>query len=387
MWKAAVIRRLQSLIGQRYLSKPIIGIISLLILSSSIIVYAELFTVNPSDVLQISDKPSRSTNSKDSLPLNSNGVQSGKSTTDTLGLGGSASSDKTRKDPLNVADIPSIAQKAKDTLTLSETPSAQSGVFHQVSTTESFPLSDLVSRSAAIYDDAGFLDKLAHPASTPSDTFNIIDKANLGSASKEILLIGDALSFNYFIQLLDPLAMSDLASSIGNLVRTIGADSMVLLDQLTAVMTQGQSGTQQPNEAEGRSGIGHLVYSDSYLEKHPELSKFDFRSFSIVDAQTGSFFGSITVGKEMKVKSYIENDEIVNQTYSFITQIRDSDGVTIGLIIQNGTIEAAQSSWIETNWAAGYAGTFTAYVMVVDDFDTPLILLNLPLSKTVNIAD
>ena len=370
MWKAALIRRLQSLIGRRYLSKPIIGIISLLILSSSIIVYAELFKVNPSDVLQVSDKPSRSTNSKDSLALNSNAKPNGKST-----------------DPLNVADKPTIAQKAKDTLTLSDTPSAQSGVFHQVSTTESFPLSDLVSRSAAIYDNAGFLDKPAHPASTSSDTFNIIDKANLGIANKEILLLGDALSFNYFIQLLDPLTISDLASSIGNLVRTIGADSMALLDQLTAVMMQGQSGTQQQNEAGGRSGIGHLVYPDSYFEKHPELSRFVSKSFSIVDAQNGSFFGSITVGKEMKVKSYIENHEIMNQTYSIITQIRDSDGVTIGLIIQNGTIEAAQSSWIETNWAAGYAGTFTAYVMVVDDFDTPLILLNLPSSKTVVVAD
>ena len=370
MWKATVIRRLQSLIGQRYLSKPIIGIISLLILSSSIIVYAELFKVNPSDVLQISDKPSRSTNSKDSLALNSNAKPNGKST-----------------DPLNLADKPTIAQKAKDTLTLSDTPSAQSGVFHQVSTTESFPLSDLVSRSAAIYDNAGFLDKPAHPASTSSDTFNIIDKANRAIANKEILLLGDALSFNYFIQLLDPLAMSDLASSIGNLVRTIGADSMALLDQLTAVMTQGQSGTQQPNEAGGRSGIGHLVFPDSYFEEHPEVSKFDFRSFSVVDAQTGSFFGSIAVGKEMKVKSYIENDEIVNQTYSTITQIRDSDGVTIDLIIQNGTLEATQSSWIETNWAAAYAGTFTVYVMVVDDFDTPLILLNLPSSKTVVVAD
>src|SRR2546430_17338970 len=107
MWKATVIRRLQSLIGQRYLSKPIIGIISLLILSSSIIVYAVLFTVTPSDVVQISDKPSRSTNSKDSLALNSNAVQNGKSTIDTLELGGSASSDKTRKEPLHLTAITS----------------------------------------------------------------------------------------------------------------------------------------------------------------------------------------------------------------------------------------------------------------------------------------
>ena len=332
MGKTAVIRKLQSLIGQRYLSKPLIGIISLLILSSSIIVYAELFTVNPSDVLQISDKPSRSTNSKDSLTLNSNAKPNGKSA-----------------DPLNLADKPTIAQKAKDTLTLSDTPSAQSGVFHQVSATESFPLRDLVSRPAAIYDHAGLLDKPAHPASTPKDTFNIIDKANRASVDKEILSIGDSPSFNYFIKLLDPLAMSDIASSIGNLVRTIRADSIALLDQLTAVMTQGQSGTQQQNEAGGRSGIGHLVYPDSYFEEHPEASKFVFRSFSVVDGQNGSFFGSIGVGKEMKVKSYIENDESVNQTYSIITQIRDSDGVTIDLVMQNGTLEAAQSSWMETN--------------------------------------
>src|SRR5438132_14375665 len=116
MGKTAVIRKLQSLIGQRYPSKPLIGIISLLILSSSIIVYATLFALTPSDVVQISDKPSRSTNSKDSLALNSNAVPNGKSNTDTLGLGGSASSGKTRKDPLNVADMPSTAQKAKDTL-------------------------------------------------------------------------------------------------------------------------------------------------------------------------------------------------------------------------------------------------------------------------------
>jgi hypothetical protein len=90
--------------------------------------------------------------------------------------------------------------------------------------------------------------------------------------------------------------------------------------------------------------------------------------------------GVISAGSEITVVNSIKNLQRAPQSYTYILEVLDSDGVAIDLIIaRTGVLERAQSSTINVEWTASEMdGEYSFKVFVVDDSNqkAPILLKN-----------
>lgn len=71
-------------------------------------------------------------------------------------------------------------------------------------------------------------------------------------------------------------------------------------------------------------------------------------------------------GSPITVSATIKNAQRVNQTYAFIVQITDGDGITKSVTWQKGTLERGQSASVSSSWLADVSSEYKVQVFVWD---------------------
>ena|SRR5437867_1063507 len=80
-------------------------------------------------------------------------------------------------------------------------------------------------------------------------------------------------------------------------------------------------------------------------------------------------------GKQLVVASTIKNnDEINDWSFYNIIEVRDSNGVTIQLDWQSGTIKAGGEMEVQVSWTPELPGQYELRTFVISSFDNPRIL-------------
>lgn len=112
---------------------------------------------------------------------------------------------------------------------------------------------------------------------------------------------------------------------------------------------------------------GDGTFGETYFEFNP--------TGRIVIEDSG--LGTNMIGaKQMLISSPITNVQRLPQTYTYIVQITDSNGVARSINWQTGTLERGQSIDLSASWMVEEEGTYTVQIFVWDDFDSPSALSN-----------
>jgi len=91
------------------------------------------------------------------------------------------------------------------------------------------------------------------------------------------------------------------------------------------------------------------------------------------DAQ-GQPLTQVLAGQQVVLSTTIKNNEVASTSYAAIVEVRDSDGVTVYLNWQTGTLPADDSIGIGLSWTPDQPGTYTARVFVLSGLTNPQIL-------------
>jgi len=132
----------------------------------------------------------------------------------------------------------------------------------------------------------------------------------------------------------------------------------------------------------GGGGGGSTVtlqqtHDAAYFEENP-LSKFSTEAVAIVAADgASSNSGPVHSGDEVKIQSTISNHQSgVPQTYAWIVQVVDKNGITVSLDMQEGSLDPGRSAILSSLWTAGdEPGMYTIHMFTwntIGDNPSPL---------------
>lgn len=93
----------------------------------------------------------------------------------------------------------------------------------------------------------------------------------------------------------------------------------------------------------------------------------------------------VLAGQQVVLSSTIKNNEDAPTPYAAIVEVRDSDGVTVYLQWQTGTLPANGSNNVGVSWTPDEPGTYTIRVFVLSDLNNPQILSSV-VTSTVTVS-
>lgn len=115
-------------------------------------------------------------------------------------------------------------------------------------------------------------------------------------------------------------------------------------------------------------GIGGGTVTPPTTPKAEE--KVSLGAVSLVDS-TGSRLRSVSVGQQVLIQAKMTSNFAADEEIAYISQIKDSDGVTLGLSWITGTISPGQTLELAVSWLAEKPGQYTAEVFVWKSVTTP----------------
>lgn len=92
------------------------------------------------------------------------------------------------------------------------------------------------------------------------------------------------------------------------------------------------------------------------------------------------------VDEQIMIMADISNNQDTQQSFAYITQIRNDDGVVISLSWLTGSLTPKQSFSPAQSWTPTESGIYDIQVFVWESIDNPEAL-SPPLSMTVNVSD
>lgn len=108
---------------------------------------------------------------------------------------------------------------------------------------------------------------------------------------------------------------------------------------------------------------------------------------SAITDQINSQLYSISKGQLVIIQSVIKNNQNTQQTFAYIAQIKDSNGITVKLEAVEGVLPAEKPFTVGVSWTPEKAGNYTIEVFVWKSLQEPVPLsLNL-LNTEVNVAN
>jgi plastocyanin len=121
------------------------------------------------------------------------------------------------------------------------------------------------------------------------------------------------------------------------------------------------------------------------------VMKFKNEKVTIVQAaitdQINSQLYDVHRGQSVMIQSIIKNNQETEQTFAYIAQIKDSNGVIVKLEVVEGTIPAGKSFTVGVSWTPEQADSYSTEVFVWKSLSEPIPLsLNLP-NTEVNVTD
>jgi hypothetical protein len=111
------------------------------------------------------------------------------------------------------------------------------------------------------------------------------------------------------------------------------------------------------------------TFSDEYFEVNP-LARVSIAqtAFLTVSGQQESEFAA---GETVQISSTIRNHQRDSQSYVFIVQILDEEGVAQSISWSAGMLERAQSHSLGHSWLAEEAGNYQVRIYVWNGLDAP----------------
>ena len=125
----------------------------------------------------------------------------------------------------------------------------------------------------------------------------------------------------------------------------------------------------------GTSFIGTVV---------PPLERAPASNARVVDA-FGNTLDEVSVDQQVQVTADLTNGQDREQSFAYLVQIQDENGVTVSLAWITGSLSAGQSFSPALSWIPTASGTYTATVFVWESVDNPTAL-SPPVSVDITVS-
>ena len=116
----------------------------------------------------------------------------------------------------------------------------------------------------------------------------------------------------------------------------------------------------------------------------PPLDRAPASNLRTVDA-FGNSLDSVSVDQQVQISADLSNGQDREQSFAYLVQVQDANGVTVSLAWITGSLSAGQSFSPALSWIPTEAGAYTATAFVWESVDNPTAL-SPPVSTTVNVS-
>ena len=115
----------------------------------------------------------------------------------------------------------------------------------------------------------------------------------------------------------------------------------------------------------------------------PPLEKAPASNLRTVDAFDNSI-DTVAVDQQVQITADLKNGQDKEQTFAYLVQVQDANGVTVSLSWITGSLSSGQSFSPALSWIPTSAGAYTATVFVWESVDNPTAL-SPPVSTTISV--
>ena len=116
----------------------------------------------------------------------------------------------------------------------------------------------------------------------------------------------------------------------------------------------------------------------------PPLERAPAANLRTVDA-FGNSLDTVSVDQQVQISADLANGQDREQTFAYLVQIQDGDGVTVSLAWITGSLSSGQSFSPALSWIPTASGSYMATAFVWESVDNPTAL-SPPVSTTVNVS-
>ncbi len=115
----------------------------------------------------------------------------------------------------------------------------------------------------------------------------------------------------------------------------------------------------------------------------PPLERAPAANLRIVDA-FGNSLNAVSVDQQVQLTADLANGQDREQSFAYLVQIQDGDGVTVSLAWITGSLSSGQSFSPALSWIPTEGGSYTATAFVWESVDNPTAL-SPPVSTTISV--
>jgi hypothetical protein len=115
----------------------------------------------------------------------------------------------------------------------------------------------------------------------------------------------------------------------------------------------------------------------------PPLERAPAANLRTVDA-FGNSLNSVSVDQQVQISADLANGQDREQSFAYLVQIQDGDGVTVSLAWITGSLSSGQSFSPALSWIPTQSGSYTATAFVWESVDNPTAL-SPPVSTTISV--
>jgi hypothetical protein len=116
----------------------------------------------------------------------------------------------------------------------------------------------------------------------------------------------------------------------------------------------------------------------------PPLERAPASNARVVDA-FGNTLDEVSVDQQVQIAADLTNGQDREQTFAYLVQIQDENGVTVSLSWLEGSLSAGQSFTAAQSWTPTSSGTYTATVFVWESLTNPTAL-SPPVSVDISVS-
>jgi len=115
----------------------------------------------------------------------------------------------------------------------------------------------------------------------------------------------------------------------------------------------------------------------------PPLERAPAANLRTVDA-FGNSLTSVSVDQQVQISAELANGQDREQSFAYLVQVQDGNGVTVSLAWITGSLSAGQSFSPALSWIPTESGSYTATAFVWESVDNPTAL-SPPVSTTITV--
>jgi hypothetical protein len=98
----------------------------------------------------------------------------------------------------------------------------------------------------------------------------------------------------------------------------------------------------------------------------------------------GNSLNAVSVDQQVQLTADLANGQDREQSFAYLVQVQDGDGVTVSLAWITGSLSSGQSFSPALSWIPTESGSYTATAFVWESVDNPTAL-SPPVSTTITV--